>query len=69
MDKMQRSLKKRKKGTAVRFVYDADMPKVLLRYLSLKMDLSTEGDALIPGGRYHNLKDLISFPKVGIINY
>ena len=69
MDKMQRSLKKRKTGTAVRFVYDADMPKVLLRYLSLKMDLSTEGDALIPGGRYHNLKDLISFPKVGIINY
>ena len=69
MDKMQRSLKKRKKGTAVRFVYDADMPKVLLRYLSLKMDLSTECDALIPGGRYHNLKDLISFPKVGIINY
>ncbi len=66
MDKMQRSLKKRKKGTAVRFVYDADMPKVLLRYLSLKMDLSTEGDALIPGGRYHNLKDLISFPKVGV---
>lgn len=66
MEKMQRSLKKRKRGAAVRFVYDSSMPKVLHRYLSIKMDLRTDEDALIPGGRYHNLKDLMSFPKVGV---
>lgn len=64
LEKMKASLKERKRGAPVRFVYDAEMPKELQRYLAKKMHLTNSEDAFIPGGRYHNLRDLMSFPRL-----
>lgn len=66
LEKMKKSLKQRRRGAPVRFVFDATMPKEMQRYLTKKMSLTTDEDAFIPGGRYHNFKDLMNFPKVGI---
>ena len=68
LEKMKKSLKQRRRGAPVRFVFDSSMPKEMQRYLTKKMLLTTEEDAFIPGGRYHNLKDLMSFPKLRVKN-
>ena len=62
--KMKKSVAQRKKGNPVRMVYDASMPIDLLTYLIKKLDL-TAGENIIPGGRYHNFKDFMSFPDFG----
>lgn len=59
--KMERVLRQRKRGRPTRLVYDETMPKDLLKIL-MKELLITEDDTLIPGGRYHNMKDLMRFP-------
>lgn len=64
IEKMASSLKQRKKADAVRFVYDAEMPKRLLDFLVSRFSLG-KYDSLIPGGRYHNSKDFMAFPSVG----
>ena len=64
VEKMSRSLKQRKKGDPVRFVYDRTMPRQLLDFITKSMKFDN-ADNLIPGGRYHNFKDFISFPNVG----
>ncbi len=64
VEKMSRSLKQRKKGDPVRFVYDRTMPRQLLDFITKSMKFNN-ADNLIPGGRYHNFKDFISFPNVG----
>lgn len=64
LSKMKQSLKKRKKGSPVRFVYDENMPKYLFQYLKKKLNLDDD-DNLIPGGRYHNFRDYMKFPSVG----
>lgn len=61
LDKIQKSIKKRKFGEPVRFVYDEKMPKDLLDYLLSELGL-TYGVNTIPGGKYHNFKDFMSFP-------
>ncbi len=64
LQKMKKSLEKRKKGKQVRFVYDGNMPIDLFHYLVgdvKKKDLEN----IIPGGKYHNFKDFIQFPNVG----
>jgi polyphosphate kinase len=62
--KVARSLRKRKAGPPVRLVFDARMPRNLLRLLVRELGLR-KWDTLLPGGRYHNLKDLMKFPRVG----
>jgi polyphosphate kinase len=63
-EKMQESIEQRKKGEALRFVYDANMDEDLLIYL--KKSIGIEGqDDVVAGGRYHNFKDLMSFPSFG----
>ncbi|MEQ9395373.1 MAG: polyphosphate kinase 1 [Haliea sp.] len=64
IDKMETSLKQRRRAEAVRFVYDAAMPKRLLDHLCTRFGFG-KYDSLIPGGRYHNSKDFMSFPNVG----
>ncbi len=61
---LNESLKKRKKGLPVRFVYDKNMPQSLLEYLLKKLKIS-EDDSLRGGGRYHNFRDFMSFPDMG----
>ena len=63
IDALAKSLQKRRKGKPMRLLYDSDMPLDMLTYLVAKLDLSADG--LIPGNRYHNFKDFISFPNVG----
>jgi polyphosphate kinase len=64
LDKISKSVKARKKGEPVRFVYDNQIPKDLLDYIKTKMQLK-DFDNHIPGGRYHNFKDFMNFPNVG----
>jgi polyphosphate kinase len=63
IDAVAKSLTKRKKGKPMRLLYDAEMPQDMLKYLVTKMGL--HGESLIPGNRYHNFKNFISFPNVG----
>lgn len=66
IEKMSKSVDKRKSGQYVRFLYDQDMPDDLLQFLLKKLNLdSKEQDSIIPGGRYHNKRDLMSFPDFG----
>lgn len=63
LDKIQKSIKQRSKGVPTRFVYDNALPKSMLDLLISKLQLRNVN--LIPGGRYHNFKDFMDFPKVG----
>lgn len=63
-ERIEKSIKLRKKGTPIRFVYDEDMPIDLLEYLLEHLNLEY-GVNTIAGGRYHNFKDFMSFPDFG----
>jgi polyphosphate kinase len=63
IEKMELSLKKRKIGTPVRLIYDKEIPNDLLSFIIRKMKLDQEN--IVPGGRYHNDKDLMNFPEIG----
>ncbi len=64
LDLMSESLEQRKSGTALRFVYDKEMPEDLLNNLTAKLKI-TSNDHLDKGGRYHNFKDFMKFPNLG----
>jgi polyphosphate kinase len=64
LELMSESVKKRRAGEAVRFIYDKDMPEDLLRIILKKFNIS-RNDALRRGGRYHNFKDFMDFPRIG----
>ncbi|MFN8296037.1 MAG: polyphosphate kinase 1 [Chitinophagales bacterium] len=64
VESMEMSLKKRKSADALRFVYDAQMPKDFQNYLIKKMELDNKVQ-LYAGARYHNFKDFIKFPTLG----
>lgn len=59
--RIEEGLLNRKKGKAVRLVYDKTIQKNLLSYLVKLLHL-TKKDHLIPGGRIHNFKDFMDFP-------
>lgn len=65
LEKMTRSVKRRRIGDPVRFVFDKEVPKDILEFLIKRMGLDNY-DSLIPGGRYHNKKDYIKFPDLGM---
>ncbi len=62
IDELEKGLKNRKKGKATRFVYDKQIDPNLLDWLVKRLSLSRK-DNLIPGGRIHNFKDFMDFPK------
>jgi polyphosphate kinase len=59
--KVVKSLKQRREGNPVRFIYDAAISDDLLSFLIKKLHF-TKIDTLIAGARYHNFKDFIEFP-------
>ncbi|HHB52191.1 MAG TPA: polyphosphate kinase 1 [Saprospiraceae bacterium] len=61
---MEESVKKRKKGIPVRFIYDRTIPSALLEKIIKKLNFTTKNYQLRGGGRYHNFKDLMSFPSL-----
>lgn len=64
MAKISDSVKDRQIGEPVRFVYDKTIDEETLEYLMAKMGIDTK-DSVIPGGRYHNRRDYMSFPSLG----
>ncbi|MCC5827031.1 polyphosphate kinase 1 [Alkalimonas sp.] len=64
LDKMSKGIRQRLKSEPVRLVYDKDMPEAMLKVLGKQLGTSSM-DSLIPGGRYRNFKDFISFPNMG----
>jgi len=62
MEKIAKAVKNRTKGATVRFICDATIPKDLLRQMYKSLNIS-RSDNVVMGGRYHNLKDLMSFPS------
>ncbi len=64
VDRIQESLKQRDVGAPVRFVYDKSIPDKLLKMIQQKLSV-TRDDVIVSGGRYHNFKDFMSFPKIG----
>ncbi len=67
LEKIEKSIKLRKKGDPVRFVYDSAMPEDMLHTLLDAMKLKN-GSNVIAGGRYHNFKDFMNYPDFGIPN-
>ncbi|MFC7357327.1 polyphosphate kinase 1 [Jejudonia soesokkakensis] len=64
IDKISKSVKNRSAGDPVRFVYDKKIDKKTLEFLMKKMNIDNT-DSIIPGGRYHNRRDYMSFPSLG----
>ena len=64
MEKIALGVSSRKKGEAVRIIYDHEMPKEMQRKIRDRLN-TKELDASLAGGRYQNHKDLMSFPDCG----
>ena len=64
IDKISDSVRDRKIGEPVRFVYDKTLDDETLIYLMQKMGIDSK-DSVIPGGRYHNRRDYMGFPSLG----
>jgi polyphosphate kinase len=64
MQKIEKGLKNRRKGKPTRFVYDREMDKGLIDYLTKRLNLSKKSGNLIPGGRIHNFRHFMDFPDV-----
>lgn len=64
--KIRKSLNKRNIGPASRLVYDREMPKDMLTYLTSALEV--ENFDLLPEGRYHNNSDFFKFPKFNLPN-
>ncbi|TKC10841.1 polyphosphate kinase 1 [Pedobacter polaris] len=57
---IEKQLNKRDFGLATRFLYQPGIPDDTMQLLQKKLNLQNAN--LVAGGRYHNLKDLASFP-------
>lgn len=64
LEKISNSVRERRLGEVVRFVYDSTIDKDTLDFFLHKMDIEAV-DSIIPGGRYHNRRDYMNFPNLG----
>ncbi|HLW62132.1 MAG TPA: polyphosphate kinase 1 [Flavobacterium sp.] len=64
LEKISNSVRDRRVGEVVRFVYDNEIDIDTLDFFLNKMDIEAV-DSIIPGGRYHNRRDYMSFPNLG----
>lgn len=64
VEKLSASVKDRKSGEPVRFVYDKKIDQDTLDFLLNIMGIDSQ-DSIIPGGRYHNRRDYMDFPSLG----
>lgn len=63
-EKISESVRDRRIGEPVRFVYDQSIDKDTLKFFLEKMHIDST-DSIIPGGRYHNRRDYMDFPNLG----
>lgn len=61
LNKLRKSLTRRKTGTPARFLHDRDMPEDVKRILTVAFNLSKSD--FVEGGRYLNFNDFFSFPN------
>jgi polyphosphate kinase len=61
-DKISKSIKQRSKGDYVRINFDHETPEDLMQWLISKTKVR-DIENIIPGGRYHNKRDLLAFPN------
>jgi polyphosphate kinase len=64
LEKIATSVKDRRIGEPVRFIYDQSIGKDTLKFFLSKMHIDST-DSIIPGGRYHNRRDYMDFPNLG----
>jgi len=64
LEKISTSVKDRRIGEPVRFIYDQEIEKDTLKFFLDKMNIDAT-DSIIPGGRYHNRRDYMDFPNLG----
>lgn len=64
IEKISSSVKDRRIGEPVRFIYDQTIDKDTLKFFLRKMGIDSK-DSIIPGGRYHNRRDYMDFPNLG----
>lgn len=62
IDDLEKGIKNRKKGKATRFVYDKQIDANLLEFMMKRLSLNKK-DHMVPGGRLHNFKDFMDFPR------
>ena len=64
LQKISKGVKSRKRGEPLRVLYDARIPKDLLKRVLRKHDLDSL-DTVLASGRYQNHKDFMRFPDCG----
>ena len=64
IEKISLSVKDRRIGEPVRFIYDQLIEEDTLQFFLDKMKIVST-DSIIPGGRYHNRRDYMNFPNLG----
>jgi polyphosphate kinase len=64
IEKISDSVKERRIGETVRFVYDQAIENDTLAFFLERMKIDSS-DSIIPGGRYHNRRDYMNFPNLG----
>ncbi len=62
-EKISEGVSNRSNGSPIRIIYDREMPEDLLSILTRKLGLKS-AEMLAPGERYHQMKDLMKFPKI-----
>lgn len=64
MEKIALGVDSRKRGVAIRVIYDKDMPREMQKRVFDRLNVR-ELDTALAGGRYQNHRDLMSFPDCG----
>lgn len=64
VERIATSVRDRRVGEPVRFVYDKEIDHDTLHFFLTRMNINST-DSIIPGGRYHNRRDYINFPNLG----
>ena len=64
IEKIALSVKDRRIGEPVCFIYDQEIEEDTLNFFLDKMHIVST-DSIIPGGRYHNRRDYMDFPNLG----
>ncbi|HEY6506063.1 MAG TPA: polyphosphate kinase 1 [Chitinophagaceae bacterium] len=60
-EKIEKQLEKRDAGHSTRFLFDSGIPNGAKEFI--KKYVAFREEEMVPGGRYHNLKDLASLPE------
>lgn len=64
MQKISKGVKSRKRGQAMRVIYDSTMPRDVLKRVLGKLHVD-KLDTILSAGRYQNHRDLMGFPNCG----